>query len=154
MASCYCITALIRDFLLITTPDLEQTWNLRTHAIHLLTNMPTNTYNNIIVSVEEHLGVPDNLQYDGYNMAAVYEILMFLKAKLNEDLVSILLFFVILFIYLMRLYSVTYMTNHLEWLLESWKRTRAHCSSCDCSFESIKSPTHQKISSPSHTSSS
>lgn len=88
MASCYCITDLLRNYLLIPTCDLEQTWSLRTHVIHLLTNMPSETYKDLILPIQEHLRIPKNLQYDGYNMTAIYEILMFLSAKFNDQIVS------------------------------------------------------------------
>lgn len=89
MASCYCITDLLRNYLLIPTCDLEQTWSLRTHVINLLTNMPSETYKNLIIPIQEQLKIPNNLQYDGFNMTAIYEILMFLRAKFNDEIVSI-----------------------------------------------------------------
>lgn len=89
MASCYALTDLLRSYLLIPTCDLEQTWNLRTHVINLLTNMPSETYKDLIMPIQGHLNVPKNLQYDGYNMTAIYEILMFLSAKLNDEIVSV-----------------------------------------------------------------
>lgn len=92
MASCFFITDLLRNYLLVSTCDLEQTWNLRTHVINLLTNMPSETYKDLILPIQEHLKIPKNLQYDGYNMTALYEILMFLSAKFNDEMVSDLIY--------------------------------------------------------------
>lgn len=88
MASCFFITDLLRNYLLVSTCNLEQTWNLRTHVINLLTNMPSETYKELIIPIQEHIKVPTNLQYVGYNMTALYEILMFLSAKFNDEMVS------------------------------------------------------------------
>lgn len=88
MASCFRLTDLLRNYLLVPTSDLEHTWNLRTHIIHLLTNIPSETYKNLISPIQENWTIPKNLQYDGYNMTALYEIIMFLSAKFNEEVVS------------------------------------------------------------------
>lgn len=50
--------------------------------------MPSETYKDLTLPIHEHLKVPKNLQYDGYNMTAVYEILMFMSAKFNDEIVS------------------------------------------------------------------
>lgn len=89
MASCYCITDLLRNYLLIPSYNLDQTWNLRTHVINLLTNMPSETYKNLLLPIQEHMKMPKNLQYDEYNMTAVYEILMFMSANFNDEIVSL-----------------------------------------------------------------
>lgn len=86
--SCLRLTELLRNYLLVPTCTLEQTWNLRTHIIHLLTNMPSEAYKNLLTPIQENWKIPKNLQYDGYNMTALYEIIMFLSAKFNDDLVS------------------------------------------------------------------
>lgn len=90
MATCFSLMDLLKNYLLVSTCDLEHTWNLRTHVINLLTNMPSETYMHLISPVQEHLNVCKNLQYDGYNMTAFYEILMFLSAKFNDEVVSFL----------------------------------------------------------------
>lgn len=88
MESCCCLMDLLRNYLLVPTCDLEQTWNLRTHVINLLTNLPSESYKDLILPLQKHLKIPKNLQYEEYNMTAVYEILMFLSAKFNDELVS------------------------------------------------------------------
>lgn len=88
MASCFSLMDLLRNYLLVPTCNLEQTWNLRTHVINLLTNLPSEAYKDLIVPIQNHLKIPKNLQYEDYNMTAVYEILMFLSAKFNDEVVS------------------------------------------------------------------
>lgn len=88
LASCYILAEILRNYLLIPTTDLEKTWMLRNNVINLLTNMPNETYKSLLIPIQENQGIPKNLTYEGENMTAVYEILMFLKAKFNEDPVS------------------------------------------------------------------
>lgn len=88
IANCLFLTDLLRNYLLVPTCDLEHTWNLRTHIIHLLTNIPSETYKNLLSEIQENWAIPKHLQFDGYNMTALYEILMFLSAKFNDDIVS------------------------------------------------------------------
>lgn len=62
---------------------------LRNNVVNLLTNMPDETFKMLLIDVEEPNRIPKNLDFEGNNMTAIYEILMFLKAKLNDESVSI-----------------------------------------------------------------
>ncbi|CAH2011914.1 unnamed protein product [Acanthoscelides obtectus] len=85
MANCYTLVEVLRNYLLISSTSLEKTWMLRNNIVNLLTNMPNETYESLLMKVEDESKVPKTLQFEGYNMTAIYEILMFLKAKFNDE---------------------------------------------------------------------
>ncbi|CAH1159707.1 unnamed protein product [Phaedon cochleariae] len=86
LVSCYSLVEVLRSYLLICSNNLEKTWALRNNVINLLTNMPDETYKALLLPVHEGHRVPNNLVFEDYNMTAIYEILMFLKAKFNDQL--------------------------------------------------------------------
>nr|CAI5856145.1 unnamed protein product [Callosobruchus analis] len=85
VASCYNLVEILRNYLLISSTSLDKTWMLRNNIVNLLTNMPNETYKALLIKVEDESKVPKTLQFEGYNMTAIYEILMFLKAKFNDE---------------------------------------------------------------------
>nr|CAH7724157.1 unnamed protein product [Callosobruchus chinensis] len=85
IASCYSLVEILRNYLLISSTNLEKTWMLRNNIVNLLTNMPNETYKALLIKVEDETKVPKTLEFEGYNMTAIYEILMFLKAKFNDE---------------------------------------------------------------------
>lgn len=82
------LTEILRNYLLISTSSLDKIWMLRNNVINLLTNIPNECYKYLLIPVEDSHRVPKNLQFEGENMTAIYEILMFLKAKFNDQPVS------------------------------------------------------------------
>ncbi|KAG5879237.1 hypothetical protein JTB14_006037 [Gonioctena quinquepunctata] len=85
LASCTHLVEVLRSYLLISSLDLEKTWMLRNNVINLLTNMPDETYSALLLAMQAEHRVPCNLMFDDYNMTAIFEILMFLKAKFNDE---------------------------------------------------------------------
>ncbi|KAJ8952632.1 hypothetical protein NQ314_007491 [Rhamnusium bicolor] len=85
MSFCIHLMELSRNFLLITSNSLDKTWMLRNNVINLLTNLPNECYKYLLIPVQEGHGVPKNLEFEGENMTAIYEILMFLRAKFNDE---------------------------------------------------------------------
>ncbi|KAJ8966031.1 hypothetical protein NQ317_003954, partial [Molorchus minor] len=84
MAHLIILTQVLRNYLLISTTGLEKTWTLRNNVINLLTNLPNECYNYLLVHVQDDHRVPKTLQFENENMTAIFEILMFLEAKFNE----------------------------------------------------------------------
>ncbi|KAJ8940887.1 hypothetical protein NQ318_004584 [Aromia moschata] len=85
MAQLIILTEVLRNYLLISTTDLEKTWTLRNNVINLLTNIPNECYKYLLLPIQDGHRVPKNLQFEGENMTAIFEILMFLKAKFNDE---------------------------------------------------------------------
>ncbi|XP_056630323.1 synembryn [Diorhabda sublineata] len=76
------LVKVLRSYLLISSVNSEKTWTLRNNVVNLLTNMPEETYTELFPASEGYPGLK-SLEFEGMNMTAIYEILMFLKAKFN-----------------------------------------------------------------------
>ncbi|XP_028134731.1 synembryn [Diabrotica virgifera virgifera] len=85
MATCIELVKVLRSYLLISSSDLEKTWILRNDVINLLTNMPEETYSELLPPVSESHQIIKSLEFEGKNMTAIYEMTMFLKAKFNDQ---------------------------------------------------------------------
>ncbi|KAJ8919466.1 hypothetical protein NQ315_016566 [Exocentrus adspersus] len=85
MAEIINLTEILRNYLLISTDSLDKTWMLRNNVINLLTNVPDECYKYLLIPVQDGIRMPKNLQFEGQNMTTIYEILMFLMAKFNDD---------------------------------------------------------------------
>ncbi|CAG9854688.1 unnamed protein product [Phyllotreta striolata] len=85
LANCYTLVKTLRSYLIISSLIKEKTNNLRKDVIHLLVNMPDETYKELIPSSKDNRN-KITLEFEGHNMTVVYEILMFLDTKLRDNL--------------------------------------------------------------------
>jgi len=79
------LVAILHDLLLSETHIKERKEEVQSHTINLLTNMPSSTYEELLVSVEEigKIGNP-KYEYEDTNVEAVAVILDFLERRLSH----------------------------------------------------------------------
>ena len=79
------LVAILHDLLLSETKHKERREEIQSHTINLLTNMPTTTFEELLVPVEE-IGKIDNplYEYEDMNVEAVAVILEFLDKRLSS----------------------------------------------------------------------
>lgn len=82
---CQRLVVTLRMYLLMPTQSKEKSIAVKNNIVNLLTNIPNAYYKNLITPIQPGQNVSNKFQYDGQNMTAIYEMLMFLKAKLSED---------------------------------------------------------------------
>lgn len=83
------LTDLLRQYLLVSTSNIEKANLLHNNIVNLLTNMPPETLEALTVFVDnDNELILKDRQYDGRDMSAIYEILNLLKYKFNEEFVS------------------------------------------------------------------
>lgn len=79
------LVAILHDLLLSETHNKERKEEVQSHTINLLTNMPSSTYEELLVPVEEigKIGNP-KYEYEDTNVEAVAVILDFLERRLSH----------------------------------------------------------------------
>ncbi|RZB40261.1 synembryn-A [Asbolus verrucosus] len=82
---CAHLVNVLRIYLLIPTTSKEKTVVLQNNIINLLTNMPSQTYKDLITTIQPEQNISNKFQYDGLNMTAFYEILKFLQDKFSDE---------------------------------------------------------------------
>lgn len=80
------LVAILHDLLLSETRHKERREEIQSHTINLLTNMPTTTFDELLVPVEE-IGKIDNplYEYEDTNVEAIAVILEFLEKRLTPN---------------------------------------------------------------------
>lgn len=80
------LVAILHDLLLSESQNKERKEEIQSHTINLLTNMPTSTYEELLVPVEE-IGKIDNplYEYEDINVEAIAVILEFLEKRLTPS---------------------------------------------------------------------
>lgn len=80
------LVAILHDLLLSETRNKDRKEEIQSHTINLLTNMPSSTYEELLVPVEE-IGKIDNplYEYEDTNVEAVAVILEFLDKRLTPS---------------------------------------------------------------------
>jgi hypothetical protein len=79
------LVAILHDLLLSETRHKERREEIQSHTINLLTNMPTTTFDELLVPVEE-IGKIDNplYEYEDTNVEAIAVILEFMEKRLSS----------------------------------------------------------------------
>jgi hypothetical protein len=76
---CEHLVKLLRMYILIPTSNKEKTVVLQSNIINLLTNIPNEYYKMLVTPVQPEQDILKKFQFDGQNMTAFYEILVFLN---------------------------------------------------------------------------
>lgn len=79
------LTSILKNYLLASTVTLEKTWQLRNNIVNLLTNVPDSCYEELLSPVEGAAPILKSLKFENWNMIVIYEIIMFLEMKFNDD---------------------------------------------------------------------
>lgn len=83
------LTSLLHDYLLVSTRTEIKQLEMNSHIINLLTALPESCLKELI-TVNRNGQMNDDLEYDGYNMEAVFVLLKFLKKKFqNQDMAQV-----------------------------------------------------------------
>lgn len=83
----------LRKLLVTPTKNSEKKFEVISHTVNLLTNIPNKCYKPLIIPVQPDENIPDDLQYEGQNMTALNEILSLLERKFCDEPVSTKLFY-------------------------------------------------------------
>lgn len=82
------LTGILKNYLLASTVTLEKTWQLRNNIVNLLTNVPDICYEELLSPVEGATPVLKSLKFENWNMIVIFEIIMFLEMKFNDESTS------------------------------------------------------------------
>lgn len=86
-----------RKLFIIPTQTPEKRSELINHTVNLLTNLPVKCFTPLIVPVEKSKKIPEQLQYEKYDMTAINSILQFLQNKFSNEPVCDQQYFVVFF---------------------------------------------------------
>ncbi|XP_050310936.1 synembryn-A isoform X2 [Anthonomus grandis grandis] len=79
------LVEILRNYLLANPSTLDKTWQLRNDVVNLLTNLPAPSYAKLLIPMTKGATLPKTLEFEGYNMIVIYEILMLLEAKFKDE---------------------------------------------------------------------
>ncbi|PVD33593.1 hypothetical protein C0Q70_04850 [Pomacea canaliculata] len=86
------LVSILRDLLLCRTATKEKKYEIRSHTVNLLINIPTDFYEELLTPLNEsdvHGIENKDIEYDGKNMEAIISLLDFLQYRLETSKKSV-----------------------------------------------------------------
>jgi len=81
------LVSVLHDLLTVSTTSKDKHEELQSHTVNLLTNMPADSYEELLapmIEIEAAGGEKQDIEYDGKNMGAILALLDFLQKRLEK----------------------------------------------------------------------